>query len=341
MTAQFGRRGLPADEESGSVEQELKVARRAVPDVDVPAVDRPRRSAEPEPDVPRRGFVEEPAAEIPEEESETRRGWLGVIALGIAVAIAVGALWLVFGSRNNPVTATPPAPPVSPTQGPGDTTTPSTTATTATHPAPGEGSPTIVPGSPTGPDDPELGPSPSGTITESTEPTPPGPVPVELNDGATLMMPPGWELYADELVQDSRRLVRMSEHATDVRIQAVTLTSVTSPLHDACLELVADHRQSYNNVAEGLPVAVAISGEGSGVSCNFTGTRTSDNVPTSVEFTLLQRGDITLVFRDTIPSAVPDDSPALAQLVEMECRAAEGFGVTVDQCALTPGQAGG
>ena len=88
-------------------------------------------------------------------------------------------------------------------------------------------------------------------------------------------------------------------------------------------------------------MAVAISGEGSGVSCNFTGTRISDSVPASVEFTLLQRGGITLVFRDTIPASVPEDSPALAQLVEMECGAAAGFGVTVDQCALIPGQADG
>ena len=88
-------------------------------------------------------------------------------------------------------------------------------------------------------------------------------------------------------------------------------------------------------------VGVSISGEGTGISCNFTGTRVSDGVPAMVEFTLLQRGEATLVFRDTIPTAVAVDSTAREQLVAMECEAATSFGVAVDQCALIPAPADG
>ncbi|MFD0866122.1 hypothetical protein ACFQ06_09905, partial [Tessaracoccus lubricantis] len=186
--------------------------------------------------------------------------------------------------------------------------------------------------SPQLPTGPEEEPSPVSS-------TPSG-VRLALN-GAVLDMPPGWQLYADELVQDQRRLVRIRELTTDVRIQAVSLTNVTGPLDQACLDLMTDHRQLFTGVAEGLPVTVPISGEGQGVSCNFTGTRASDGVANQVEFTLLQLGTVTLVFRDTVPTTVPEDSPALAQLVSMECAASESFGITVNQCALTPGQGGG
>ncbi|NHB83746.1 hypothetical protein G7085_00895 [Tessaracoccus sp. HDW20] len=66
---------------------------------------------------------------------------------------------------------------------------------------------------------------------------------LDLGD-AKIELLPGWQLYADEVVQDDRRLVRIKQVATDTRIQVVTLTSVTGPLASACEDLIADHRPS-------------------------------------------------------------------------------------------------
>lgn len=290
----------------------------------------PEATALPEASQPRRGLIDQVAAPPTSEESAARRGPLLVIALGIAIAMAVGALWLVFGVREDSTTTSPePSTASSATAVDPGTPLPSGDATAATSPAE-SGAPTITE------------PPPPHVATPEATPTPaPSPGVVVLDEGVILTMPPGWELYADEVVQNGRRLVRLRELTTDVRIQAVSLTSVTGPLDQACLDLVADHSGLYSGVAEGLPVSVGISGEGAGVSCAFTGTRISDGVPASVEFTLLKRGEATLVFRDTIPDALPEDAAALRELVTMECAAAQGFGVTVDQCLVTPAQADG
>lgn len=315
MTAPLGRRGLPPDENHPEAPAR---ARRMAPDLELPIRD-----------VPRRGIAEGLTGEDPEQPAAPK-AWISLVALGAIIALVVLALWLIFGTRDDGATTAPlPDPSISPgaIATPGETTTPPAPPT-ATEPE----------------DEPESETSPSQPGTE-TPPTPPETdialVPVTIDDGVTLLMPGSWELYADEIVQNERRLVRLRETDTDVRIQAVSLTTVTSPLDEACLELVADHRQSYTDVAEGLPVAVPISGEGEGRSCNFTGTRVSDDVAATVEFTLLQLGDSTLVFRDTIPATVADGSPVLAELVAMECGAAADFGVAINQCAITPDQGDG
>ena len=55
-------------------------------------------------------------------------------------------------------------------------------------------------------------------IDPSPSPTPPGVL--DLGD-AVVTVPDGWEVYADELVQDARRLVRLRDPATDVRVHGV------------------------------------------------------------------------------------------------------------------------
>ena len=164
----------------------------------------------------------------------------------------------------------------------------------------------------------------------------PGPLsPAELDLGdVRLTVPDGWEVYADEVVQDDRRLVRLREPATDVRVQAVTLTTVGEDLTQACRDLVTDQQQAFTGVAESVVVDVPLTGGASGVSCAFTGTRTSDTVAAKVEFTIIRRdADAqSLVFRDTVPDSVAEGSPVLAQLADMECAATETFGVVVGTC---------
>ena len=149
-----------------------------------------------------------------------------------------------------------------------------------------------------------------------------------------LTVPEGWEVYADEVVQDDRRLVRLREPVTDVRVQAVTLTTVGEDLAQACRDLVTDQQQAFTNVAESVVVDVPLTGPASGVSCAFTGTRASDGVAAKVEFTIILRDEDaqSLIFRDTVPDSVAETSPVLAQLAGMECAATETFGVVVGSC---------
>lgn len=282
-----------------------------------------RRGLPPEPETPSR--LDLPPATPPARRSITAEkraqksqpAWLVAAVLPIVIALLMGGLWFVFGERGDGgLTAVPsPSPSTSPPR----------------EPSP-EVSPTM-----------KFSPTPTATAHLPTEPEPepspvsstPGGVLLELN-GTVLDMPPGWQLYADELIQDDRRLVRIRDLTTDVRIQAVSLTNVTGPLGSACQELVRDHLQLYTGVTQGLPVDVPLAGAGEGASCAFTGTRASDGMANQVEFTLLRLNDATLVFRDTIPSSVPADAPAMAQLIAMECAAADSFGVAVSQCAVIP-----
>ena len=363
MTSPIGRRGLPSQDEppeapTHAPTPDVTAARRALApeDTDSPARPsgieaEPPTGAERPTGAPRRGMVEVE----PEEAPEARRAWYIVAATTAALALLVGVLWFIFGLRDETPVAVPSPGPTGPISTPAEPVTP---APPVEPPSPTTQAVSTAPGSasaPVPPPDPGLPTvSPTATVTETgtddlptgpeEEPSPvssiPGGVRLELN-GVVLDMPPGWQLYADETVQGDRRLVRIRELVTDVRIQAVALTNVTGSLDDACLDLVADHRQLYSAVAEGLPVNVPVSGDAVGVSCNFSGTRTSDGVANRVEFTLLQSGGVTLVFRDTIPAAVSTDAPALTQLIAMECAAAESFGVVIDQCAITPAQADG
>lgn len=245
-----------------------------------------------------------------------RTAWRVLGALGLALAVIVAVLYAITGGR--PATTVP-----APTSGSPSAATPSSSA----EPTPDTHS-----------DAASLSPSPAATDTASAsasaEPSPSlSPGELDLLD-TILVTPDGWEVYADEVVQDSRRLVRLKEPDTDVRVQAVSLTGITGALDAACTALVDEQRSGFTSVAASPVVDVATAEGASGASCAFTGTRTSDRVPVKTEFTLLRRDldDHTLVFRDTIPTVVPADSQALVQLTTMECDAAEAFGAAVDDC---------
>ncbi len=183
--------------------------------------------------------------------------------------------------------------------------------------------------------------SPDASAEPTASPSPSGPVIVRLEDASVTVLP-GWQLYADEEVQDDRRLIRLRQLTTDTRIQIVTLTSISGSLETACSDLMAEQSRTYGNVAESPTVAVAVAAGAEGVACSFTGTRTTDGVAIKIDFTLVRRTSdaVSIVFRDTIPVSVPADSPARTELALIECGAAETFGVAIDQCA-TPGRADG
>jgi len=286
----------------------MTTGRRALPEENRPpvAATPPRRgiddSAPPQAILrPRRGIAEPP------RDSDTRRAWLAIGVLGLAMALVIAALYIVVGGRESvPEPSSPSASAAASTQ---------SSAPPATAAGSASGTPTPLA-------------SPSPTPSPST-----APAVLDLGD-VVLVVPDGWELYADELVQDSRRLVRVREPLSDTRGQAVTLTTVGDDLAQACRDLVTDQQQAFTGVAESVVVDVPMTGAAGGVSCAFTGTRADDGVAAKVEFTLIRReaDNQTLIFRDTIPSAVPAGAPVLAELAAMECEAAETFGVVVASC---------
>lgn len=170
--------------------------------------------------------------------------------------------------------------------------------------------------------------SPSATASPGVKTSP-----LPLDD-ATLQVPAGWEVYADETVQDDRRLVRLREPATDVRLQAVTLTTVKGSLSTACGQLVKDHEASYTSPAQTPPFTVPVAPGGEGYSCGFRGVRTSDQQQGRVTFTMLRRtADAhTLVLRATVPDAAATDKAAATQLETMTCSAAASFAVDLTRC---------
>lgn len=286
----------------------MTTGRRALPPEEAPGPVTPaRRMADRPPATPPTSGVPRRGAPVETGERDTLRAWMGLGVLALAMAVAVALLYLMVGPRDS-LTATPlpsapavqsPQPSASPTAASGATTT-----------------------------DPSSAPTASDTPSAS-----PSPEIIDLGD-AVLTVPSGWEVYADELVQDGRRLVRLRDPATDTRVQAVTLTSVDGDLTQACRDLVTDQQRAFTGVAESVVVDVPLTGAALGVSCAFTGTRTEDDVDAKVEFTLLRRDadSQTLIFRDTVPGAVADESPALAQLAAMECAAAETFGAVIGGC---------
>lgn len=257
------------------------------------------------PAAPRRGIVE-PA---PEEKSQTRQAWLGLGALALLLALTIALVYALFGTRSS--TSEPVSSP--------------------------SGSPSAASPSPSS--DPSPSQSPSATPTETPSDAE---LVLELND-AFVTVPEGWELYADEKVQDNRRLVRIRDTDTDARLQAVTLTSVTGGLSAACNDLVADQRSSYEGVNESLAASVPVAPIGEAITCAFSGTRASDSVAATVTFMIVRRDSDahSLVLRATVPSSLPADSTAAEQLEESQCGAAQSFGVPLTRCPAIPVQGDG
>ena len=250
----------------------------------------------------------------PADDEDPRRRWYALGALAVVLALIVGVLFFVL--RPGAEQANPGPTPTAATDGP----SPSTGATPATSTTPSAST------------QPSATPSP--TMTPTPTPTTPAPLILDLGD-ANVTVLPTWQLYADEKVQDDRRLVRLKHLETDIRIQIVTLTSIDGDLDTACSDLMAEQRQTYSDVVLSETVSVAVGDGASGVACGFTGTRTSDDVAMKVDFTIVRRDadQKSIVFRDTVPQSVPADAPARAELATMECGAADTFGVAIKQCA--------
>ncbi|AQP46941.1 hypothetical protein BW730_04800 [Tessaracoccus aquimaris] len=277
---------------------------------------------------PARQAVEPPAAEPtppgsgarhssplpPADDDDPRRRWYALGALAVVLALIVGVLFFVLR-------------PGAEQANPGPTSTAGTGGTTAS-----EGPSPATSTTPSASTQPSATPSP--TVTPTPTPTAPTPLILDLGDAKVTVLPT-WQLYADEKVQDDRRLVRLKHLETDTRIQIVTLTSIDGDLDTACTDLMAEQRQTYSDVVLSETVAVAVGEGASGVACGFTGTRTSDDVAMRVDFTIVRRDSDqkSIVFRDTVPQSVPADAPARAELATMECGAADTFGVAIKQCA--------
>ncbi|MBK7820442.1 MAG: hypothetical protein IPJ61_05045 [Tessaracoccus sp.] len=248
---------------------------------------------------PRRGRVDDPVAVVSgprhvlEEPHSTLRGRRAPLLLGGLAVLIVAAIVIAFVVFGG---RPEPAPP-SGTGSPLPSASPSTSA-----------SPTVTP-----------------LATSEV---------LQLND-ATLTVYDGWSVQDDELVQDGRRLVRLREDATDARVQAVTLTSVAASLEETCTALVADLTGSYTDVEDSAPATIEVAADAEGVVCSFSGERSSDKVSNTVTFSVLRRAadDHALVFRATVPTALPDAASTEEALEQMLCSAASSFDVEITRCA--------
>lgn len=171
-------------------------------------------------------------------------------------------------------------------------------------------------------------PTPSATVTASS------PALLQLDDTA-ITIPAGWVLYGDERIEADRRLVRLSDPATDTRYQAVSLIEIQDDLGAACRSLVASQGGAYEVESEQLVAPAGVeTALGEGVSCGFSGLRSSDRVPNAVTFFLIRRvsdGHV-LMLRLTVPDAVQAGSPARVALTRLNCEASSGFGVSLPLC---------
>lgn len=173
--------------------------------------------------------------------------------------------------------------------------------------------------------------------TPPPEPSPDGSAAaglIELND-ASFNGADGWTVYGDEMIEEDRRAVRLSDQDTDARFQAVTLLPGDADLAQSCSSLVDLQQTQFNDPTRELVVPVGTNAAaGSGVRCGFSGVRSSDGVASTVIFTLVSRASDShvLMLRSTVPAAVSSDSPAVGQLNSMSCQASESFGVTLPLC---------
>lgn len=179
--------------------------------------------------------------------------------------------------------------------------------------------------------------SPGPVITAPVEPAPTGGTTVgliELND-ARFTIPDGWTLYGDEVIEGDRRAVRLSNAATDARLQAVTLVPEATNLAASCSSLVDLQQTQFAGVARQLVVPIGVDDSlGSGVRCGFSGTRSADGVPTTVTFTLISRVQDAhvLMLRSTTPDAAASNTDMMLQVTSMSCEASSSFGVPQPLC---------
>lgn len=282
---------------------------------------------------PRRALI------APEEPEHRSRIPAIMTATTIASALLVGVTFLVFGpstttSETTPVVSTAPAEPTSsvPESPP---VTDSTPEAPTISPPPSGNAPLPTPNPPTdtpAASDPATtaGP-PAGEGEPTATATPTGLI--ELND-TSFAAADGWLVYGDDLVEGDRRVVRLSEPTSDARLQALTLLQ-DPDLSASCEALMAAQKGQFAVTSEQLarPVSV-VAAEGTGVSCGFSGVRSSDGVVNTVSFTLLRRATDShvLMLRTTIPDAVGVGDQPRRDLTRMTCAASSGFGVSLPLC---------
>lgn len=137
------------------------------------------------------------------------------------------------------------------------------------------------------------------------------------------------------MIENARRAVRLSDRATDARLQAVTLEGGAAELTESCISLVDLQHTQFANVTQQLVAPIGVdTAQGSGVRCGFMGERSTDGVATTVTFTLVSRATDShvLMLRTTVPDSVPSDAVAISQLNAMACQASNSFGVTLPLC---------
>lgn len=156
---------------------------------------------------------------------------------------------------------------------------------------------------------------------------------IELDD-ASFTAPDGWELVADDLIEDDRRAVRLTETASDARLQAATVAAGQENLNSVCQALVSLQSEAFTDPDAHLSVPAAVPDGGEGLTCGFEGVRAADGQYAVVSFTLLRRDsdDHMLMLRSTVPNNVPDTSSARADLATMQCEASTTFGVPLPLC---------
>ncbi len=189
------------------------------------------------------------------------------------------------------------------------------------------------------PSSPDL-PAPSDPILDGSALAEPPPTTTQTAgniqlDDAAFLAPEGWRLYGDEQIENSRRVVRLSQPATDVRLQAATLEPSGEPLQSSCSALVDFQQAQFADVTHQLVSPISVDpGLGSAVQCGFNGVRESDGVPNTVSFTLVTRANDShvLMLRTTVPEQSVDSSTVVAQLSAMTCGASTSFGVPLPLC---------
>lgn len=245
------------------------------------------------------------------------RGWAVVLAVAVLSLLVLG-LSFVYQGSNDTVSIVVPAPT-------SDQTSPSTEETTLNPPSvlPGSPSPTFAPTitDPSQSDEAE----PTGTAEAGD---------IQLND-ARFTAPEGWLLAGDEQIENSRRVVRLSQQDTDSRLQAVTLEPSEQGLGAACTSLMDFQKAQFTNVENQLVTPIGVDATlGSAVRCGFDGTRSSDGVNNTVTFTLVQRtvDSHVLMLRTTVPEGASDAPAVVGQLNGMACGASSSFGVSLPLC---------
>lgn len=159
-------------------------------------------------------------------------------------------------------------------------------------------------------------------------------VDIQLNDARfTALM--DWVLDGDELIENNRRVVRLSHQDSDARLQAVTLEPSEQGLAAACSSLVDFQQAQFTEVENQLATSIGVDGAlGSAVRCGFDGTRTNDGVQNAVTFTIVERNvdSHVLVLRTTVPMTSLDAQTVVGQLNAMACGASTSFGVSLPLC---------